>query len=83
MKSIGAKRRNEICGYKPKTSSKKQKNTKYFGAKRKKTSSKNEKNENGFSISKQKPTLNLEKHKKLCLNKRGLFFPLGKIDIVP
>jgi hypothetical protein len=62
---------------------KRKKKTKNFGTKRKKTSSKHEKNENGFSISKQKPILNLEKHKKMCLNKRGLFFPLGKIDIVP
>ena len=45
MKSIGAKRRNEICGYKPKTSSKKQKNTKYVGAKRKKQAQKTEKSE--------------------------------------
>ena len=65
MKSIGAKRRNEICGYKPKTSSKKQKNTKYLGAKRKKTSSKNEKTRNTLVLNENKQAQKTKKTKKV------------------
>ena len=91
MKSVGINRKqaqkNEKTRFfgtkQKKQASKNEKNANNFGTKRKYQGTKTKKNEKVFPILKQKPTLNLEKHKKMCLNKRGLFFPLGKIDIVP
>ena len=56
---------------------------KSFGTRRSKRNLKNTKKQICWFKVKQKSTSNLEKQKKLILNKTILFFPLGKIDIVP